>query len=38
MEALKIWIGENDKEVKEAFKESASEIIVVLKLIQKELN
>ncbi len=35
---VKDWIVENDKEAKEEFKESAFEIIEVLKTIRKELN
>jgi predicted ATPase len=38
LEEVKDWIHENDKEAKEAFKESASEIIEVLKIIKKELK
>ncbi len=35
---VKLWVSQNDKEAKEEFRESASEIIDVLKTIQKELN
>lgn len=35
---VKLWISQNDKEAKEEFKESASEVIDILKTIQKKLN
>jgi predicted ATP-dependent endonuclease of OLD family len=38
LNSVKLWISKNDKEAKEEFKESATEIIDVLKTIKKELN
>jgi len=38
LDDVKKWISENDKEAKAEFKESAKEIITVLKSIEKSLN
>lgn len=38
LDKVKLWIAQNDKEAKEEFKESASEIIDILKTIRKEIN